>query len=183
MHFFHKLCLFSYIKKVRFNSFMQYVTAITYWIVPFVNWVSHLFAGHPIEICMEPLAVAYTPNSILDLNPSKDTIRYAGDRPRYSTCSGACWLKDDKHLLCVNMQACSFNIYSFDPNEQTLLPKDFFDNTKGTELARPESVDISTNGEFIVAANATSGRLNFYQVFAKTVRRKTPLCTHASHWF
>ena len=115
-------------------------------------------------VSKSPLITQYTPNSVLNANIGTDGIRFAGDKPRYSTCSGACWLNDSAHLITVNMHACTVQLYAFNEFEKKLSLIRNYTNDDGFKLARPESVDVANNGNFIVIPNMSSGKILFHSL-------------------
>lgn len=115
-----------------------------------------------VEISQTPCAVCYTPNSPLLQSLSSNDIRFAANRPRYSTCGGVSWLSDNR-LVSVNMQGCFIQIYEFSNEGLTALTPLFrYDNTHGMDLARPENIGISRSGQIITIPNMSSGKVQFY---------------------
>lgn len=136
-----------------------------------------LFCGSEyITFSQEPIAVAYAPNSILKSAPG-EYIRFAGHKPRYSTCSGVSWYQNNKYIFAVNMHACSISIYKFDAQQNSLQPIETFTNSSGLQVARPENIAFSEKGDFFTVPNNASGKLNFYKTTKKNFFKSKPYKT------
>lgn len=126
-----------------------------------------------ITVIQEPFARAYTPNSIL-ANPPPDEIRYAGDRIRYSTCTGTSWLPGNKFLTAINLATSSIQVYEFDEVNRTLNPKKAFNNKDGLNLDRPENLSFSNDHTLLAIPNMQSGNVNIYKVNADSFLKERP---------
>lgn len=120
-----------------------------------------------------PIAIAYTPNSILE-NPPPGEIRYAGNRPRYSTCTGTSWFSDNNYLATVNLITSSIQIYHFDETSHSLIFHQAFDNSHGLNLYRPENLSFSKNCRLLAIPNMGSGNINIYEVDSTTFITNCP---------
>jgi 6-phosphogluconolactonase (cycloisomerase 2 family) len=108
----------------------------------------------------KPCAIGYTPNSILDLPHSDDGIRYAGDRPRLSTCSGAAWSLDGKYIFAIQMHTSEIQVWEFTENEEKceLTPVTSLKRL----LQRPEGGCISKNNKYFIVPNVAVGTKIYY---------------------
>lgn len=126
-----------------------------------------------IALHQAPCAVAYTPNSVLRGNLSKTDIRYAGNRPRYSTCTGVSWFQGSKYLAAVGLQSGTVQTYTFDGFR--LTPFVCFDNRQGILVDRPEGVAFSFDERYAAIPNMKSGKVNIYETNVKTVLNPKPI--------
>lgn len=131
----------------------------------------------PISISQQPCTIAYTPNSVLADPPSSDYIRYAGDRPRYSTCGGVCWFKGNQYVFAVNMQTSSVQIYEFKEETRSLHPVQQFNNSHGLGLKRPESLTVSKDGKLLAIPNMGNGKVQIYETSQTTFFKPQPAAT------
>ncbi|NGX50193.1 MAG: hypothetical protein K1060chlam2_00034 [Chlamydiae bacterium] len=115
-----------------------------------------------VSIEQPPIATAYTPNSILS-NPPPGNIYYAGDRPRYSTCSGVAWFGNYGHLAAVNKISSSIQIYKFNEISCSLELIKKFHNSSCLNLSGPENLAFSNNRQLLAIPNVGNGDVNVYK--------------------
>lgn len=138
---------------------------------------SALFLLGEIQINPVPCAIGYTPNSVLDDPPPEKYLRFAGDRPRYSTCGGVCWFQENQNIFAVGMQSSSIQIYRFSDGSEQLTPLKTFTNSDGIDLNRPENISISKNEKWIAIPNMASGKVQLYQTHVNNFLSLPPIAT------
>jgi 6-phosphogluconolactonase (cycloisomerase 2 family) len=143
----------------------------------FLHTSASLLDQHKIALNPKPCAVAYTPDSVLQTPPPDSYVRYAGTRPRFSTCGGVAWLQGSRYILAVNMQTSSVQVYEFNKNSKTLVPVRGFSNRDGLTLMRPENICISKDESLIAIPNMSSGQLQIYNTAQDVFFHPTPLTT------
>lgn len=133
-------------------------------------------------ISSEPWAIAYTPNSILQNPPEDSYLRFAGTRPRFSTCGGVCWFQKDRYFFAVNMQTSSVQIYAFNKESKAITPIRCYTNQDGLDLSRPESICLSKDGSLLAIPNMRSGKLQIYRTTDEiTFFAPSPVCSLQVH--
>lgn len=112
-----------------------------------------------------PIAVAYSPKCF-DSTVSPD-ILYAGERPRYSSCSGVVWVPGDKYLISVHLFSGTLATYIFDKTIPALTPIRCLRNIEGLLLKYPENLEISPNGKWL-AISQGKGTLDLFALNTTT---------------
>lgn len=94
----------------------------------------------------KPLCTLYTPNSILE---HKEDYRplYAGDRIRYSTCTGVAWFHDH-YLAVLNLFGKKLETYHFDQETFTCTPLQTIDQPVAA-LVHAENLSFSPDGTLL----------------------------------
>lgn len=131
------------------------------------------------NISPRPCAAIYTQNSVLTHQEitSKD-LRYAGERPRVSTCTGVAWFADGKRILAVDMHGCAMNIYEFNSEKLSLSLSERITNEDGACLARPENAVFSSDSNLLAVPNMSSGNINVYSAGPKNLLSIEPQQTY-----
>lgn len=125
----------------------------------------------PSASSQTPVAVVYTPNSIL--NHSKVPFRrldMPNNRKRYSTCTDVAWINNNRHLAVLNFANDSLQIYEFNRNSYSLKLIQNLDNKNGMQLHEPDKFSFSPNGLFLANTNNKKGyfSVNLYQIDPQT---------------
>lgn len=132
--------------------------------------------AEPLKIEPKPVAIIHTPDSILKAPPGVD-VRYAGDRPRYSTCSGVKWFQESNYLFAVSMHASSVQLYSFNPIKHKLKIHRNYTDSKQLGINRPENIDISPDGSLLAISTLRSSNVQIYSLDENNFMNPVPLHT------
>lgn len=130
-----------------------------------------------VKIEQVPYSIVYTRNSVLTESLPESAIRYAGTRPRYSTCSGVAWFNADTKLFAVNMQGSFLDFYQVTPKKNCVKLVTRFTNRDGLDLSRPENVAISKDQKLLAISNMTTGETHIYKTDKKKGIIPTPIKT------
>lgn len=138
-----------------------------------------------IVLSEAPCALIYTPNTIL-LNPPANAIKwYAGDRPRYSTCSGVDWFPGTPYLYSVDLEASEIQVFEFTKATETLKHLKVFLPKDKTQLQQPENLAFSKDGKYLAIPNNSGGKVTVYRTdpekFLKTPKPLAVLNCPMSH--
>src|SRR3954452_25044468 len=122
-------------------------------------------------VSQKPVAVVYTPNSIL--NHSKVPFRrlkMPNNRSRYSTCTDVAWINNNRHLAVLNLANESLQIYKFNSKSYSLKLIQNLDNQDGMQFHEPDKFSFSPNGLFLANTNNKKKyfSVNLYQIDPQT---------------
>lgn len=119
------------------NKFLFLIFSLTY--IP--AFASIIISKAPITFAYDP-----TSRSAKTHTTKSPDILYAGERPRYSACSGVVWLPDDRFLLSVHLFGATISTYEFDRSTHAFIPIRCMGNDDGFSLNHPENLEISPDG-------------------------------------
>ncbi len=131
------------------------------YIFVFLYASSVVFGALPV-VEQTPIATIRTPDSYLDDIPETSYIRFAGSRPRYSTCGAVSWAFGTHMLVAVNMQTDSIDTYRFDEDTYELSHVEKKTKRDGIALSRPEGLALTKNHRVFAIPNMKSGILQLY---------------------
>lgn len=124
----------------------------------------------PPFISQTPVAVAYTPNSILKHTQAPVPYQSLMNRRRYSTCTDVAWFNNNNYLAVLNFATETIHIYEFDRQDHSLTLIQTLNNKNGMQLSRPDKLAFSPNGLYLAITNIKSNSLNMYHVDPQTHR-------------
>ncbi|MFB9324533.1 WD40 repeat domain-containing protein [Paenibacillus aurantiacus] len=116
-----------------------------------------MFAKLP-HVSQVPIAVHYTPDSILQFSEPPMPHLTVVDRQRYGTCTDVKWLHQSHTLATLNMATETIHTYVFDSHSHTLSPIQTLGNEQGMELHWPEKFAFANNGKYMAVANSKIGK-------------------------
>lgn len=87
-----------------------------------------------------PVAVAYTPNSILNLSPPPHHPITMKNRSRYSTRTDVGWFNNNHYLAVINLAAETLHTYAFHPQDHSLTLLQTLTNQDGAQLHWPDKM-------------------------------------------
>ncbi|MED4585444.1 hypothetical protein P9578_21985 [Brevibacillus choshinensis] len=118
-----------------------------------------------------PVAVSYTPGSILNLdNPPLFLVpipnRPEANRERYGTCTDVGWYNNDRYLAVLNLAMATLHIYAFNKQDHSLELLQTLSNQHGMQLYWPDMLAISKDGKYLAITNTKPGMcsVNIYRI-------------------
>lgn len=137
-------------------------------------------ASLPIRFSQTPCAVIYTPNSVLKNSLPASSRYYDSKRSRVSTCTGVCWMNDDKHLIAIGLESSSLDIYAFDSSFQIIEHVKHLDKKNGLALSRPSNGTIFPDFNLLAVGNLAGGT-NLYFLDSINLLDPVPAFTINTH--
>lgn len=122
------------------------------------------------SVSQTPIAVAYTPNSILRKKVPFRTPSMPKKKRRYSTCTDVAWINNNSNLAVINYAAEIIHVYAFDRQNLSFTLNQTLSNQNGMQLHEPDKFAFSPNGLYLAVANNKyrKASVNMYQVDPKT---------------
>lgn len=157
------------------NSYLYFFTNIFLFLFPIKGCANEL-------ISKAPIAFAYTPN--ISNSTKTGDILYAGERPRYSACSGVVWVPGDQFLMSIHLFSGTLSLYRFDKTVPKLDPIKCLGKNEGILLNHPENLEISPDGK-LLAISQGKGTIDFFSLNCETGEvypRNTPLRYTNKDW-
>jgi 6-phosphogluconolactonase (cycloisomerase 2 family) len=124
------------------------------------------FETRAVSITPSPICSVYTPNSILN-HKEKYHILFAGNRPRYSTCTGAVWFHDH-YVAALNLYGKTIHTYKFNKETEQFDLIQQINNEEGAYLHYSENLSISPDGTLLAVCYNDPPGINIYQVDINT---------------
>jgi hypothetical protein len=113
----------------------------------------------PFSITGKPVAVVYTPNSILEHKEKYQPFCIAG-KTRYATCTGAAWFHKN-YLAVLNLYGRKIITYKFDPDAQRFS----IVQELGSEAQLPENMTVSPDGTLLaICSDCPTAGTQFYAI-------------------
>lgn len=113
-----------------------------------------------------PVAVAYTPNKPDEM--AAKTLLYAGERPRYSSCSGVVFSPQDRYVMSVHLFSGTLSTYEFNKDVPTLEAIRCVGNKDGFPFNHPENLDIYPDGRWVAISQGAPGTVNLFTLDSET---------------
>ncbi|KQL48744.1 hypothetical protein AN963_02800 [Brevibacillus choshinensis] len=142
------------------------------------------------QLPQTPVAVAFTPNSVLNLSQPQ-TVAPACvmiNGTRFSTCTDVGWFNSNRYLATLNFAAETLHVYAFHPQDHSLTLVQTWSNQDGMQMQWPEKMAFSKDGRYLAISNIKGHlpSLNLYSIDSQThlinpVPFKVIEHSHANH--
>lgn len=119
-----------------------------------------------VSIMLPPTCSVYTPDSILN-NKEKYHVLFAGQRARYSTCTGAAWFHDH-YLATINLYGKIIHAYQFDKQTEQFHLIQQINNNDGAYLRYSENLAVSPDGRLLAVCYNDPPGITIYRVDLNT---------------
>lgn len=141
--------------------------------------------GFCFYIEKQPICEIYTPHTLYV--GKKIQSFFAGNKQRFSTCSGVAWFHNDAYIATVNFQAGCICTYLFNEMDKQCIPMQVIQHSDKVKLVSGENLSFNNDGTLLAVSVNHTQQIIVYSVNKEThqidpnpvaIKRHPEKCVH-----